>query len=179
MLVSRKEAGLDPNNNNLKLVMFNKSNLVKGVEAHPSSNLIIEVQVPRPSAIDGAVGTFVSLGWTVFNIFDYNRDLVTGIWKLPIYQAPIEHTIDMRDIDQLKPVAKTLLCFRVAHAQDNKDQMIKFHSAKTGMVPNDYTVPEVHERHRQGFGSDSDHSGFSPSQDNAVNEIGLSDIHDS
>ena len=69
-----------------------------------------------------------------------------GIWRLPLYQAPLEANLDIRDIDTLKLIPQIYLGIRIAHAQDNMDLQLKFHDSKNGKKTEDYKQPDVHDR---------------------------------
>jgi len=56
--------------------VINKSNLLKGVEAHPSCNLVVEIQVPKGQG--GYELLMVAYGWTIVNLFDSSRELQGG-----------------------------------------------------------------------------------------------------
>lgn len=75
ILVGKATCKVDPENDTKHMAVFGKSTFLKGVQAHPSTNLVVEIQVPKPKAVDGTTGQFVSLGWTVINIFDSYRKL--------------------------------------------------------------------------------------------------------
>ena len=98
---------------------MNRSNLLKGIEAHPSCNIILEVQVQQ--ANQDNEGWFVSFGWTLLNLFDHRRDLDKGVWKLPLYQSPTVAHLDVRDINTLKAIPSTVLCLRICNAQEHID----------------------------------------------------------
>ena len=76
--------------------MFKISHTIKNVQPHPSSNLIIELQVPKPNT--GNTDKFVSFGWTVLNLFDNYYELERGIFRIPIYMSPTQTNLDVRDI---------------------------------------------------------------------------------
>ena len=78
------------------------------------------------------------------NLFDVERFLSIGLWRLPLYQAPVNAALDTRDIETLKPIAKTTICLRIGHVQSEFDQEIKFHDPKGASKPSDYEVPDIH-----------------------------------
>lgn len=75
--------------------------------------------MPKPGQNDP--NWFVSYGWTILPLFDTDRKLLAGIWKLPLYQAPVLTSLDVRDIETLKPIHKSLLCLRLSHISDDLD----------------------------------------------------------
>ena len=88
-----------PNRNRF---VFDIGHQVKHVLPHPNSNLIIECQVPDPSATTSD-NMFRSYGWTVLNLFDYTYAFHNGEFKLPLYQGQTLQDIDTRDINTLIP----------------------------------------------------------------------------
>lgn len=52
-------------------MVFGISNILRGMKAHPMSNLVIEMQVQSPRDKQ----YFVSYGWTLINLFDLQRDM--------------------------------------------------------------------------------------------------------
>jgi len=142
IITGRTYAVRDPTDGLFNAFILGKSNLIKGVQAHASSNIIIEVQVPRPGQADE--NFFVSFGWTLLNLFDIERRLNAGLFQLPLYQAPVRTGLDVRDIDSLRPISKVVLCLRMGHVAENIDTDIKFHDPNNGEQPNDYAVPDIH-----------------------------------
>jgi len=83
LMVEGITATVDPTDSNMKYIGIDKSNLIKGIKAHPSCNLVIEVQVPKVNNYNDV--TWVAYGWTIINLFDYKRDVNAGTWRLPLY----------------------------------------------------------------------------------------------
>ena len=81
MIIDPYYAQSDPTDNQMNCVVFGISNILRGMKAHPMSNLVIEMQVQ--SARDKSY--FVSYGWTLINLFNLQRELNQGIWRLPLY----------------------------------------------------------------------------------------------
>ena len=106
------------------------------------SKLIIEIQVQR-NPNDKMY--FVSYGWTLINLFSLQREINQGIWRLPLYQSPVQPSLDMRDIATLKLVPQTQLCLRIANGRPSFDFMIKNHNLKDAAHPEEYQVPLSHE----------------------------------
>lgn len=96
--------------------MFKISHTLKNIQPHPSSNLIIELQVLKPNT--GSSDKFVSYGWTVLNMFDVYYELNRGIFKLPLYVSPTKTDIDVRDMQSVKRIPETLLCMRIGNPDD-------------------------------------------------------------
>lgn len=90
LLIDQTSAEPDANNvengPRMNMVLFKKSNVIKGISAHPMTNFVVELQVPK-SVYEPNV--WVSYGWTILNIFDIKRELNAGVWKLPLYQSPV------------------------------------------------------------------------------------------
>jgi len=87
----------DPNEKNR--IIFRELATIKNIQPHPSSTLIIEIQVPKPNG--GSQPKFVSYGWTLLNLFDSNYNFNRGVFRLPIYMSPTRTDIDIRDIATL------------------------------------------------------------------------------
>jgi len=67
-LVDIHDAEPDPEDPNEKnRIIFREFATIKNVPPHPSSNLVIEVQVPKPNT--ASQDKYVSFGWTVINLF--------------------------------------------------------------------------------------------------------------
>jgi hypothetical protein len=142
LMVEGAFATVDPQDSNLKYVSVNKSNLIKGIKGHPSCNLVIEVQVPKIDAYGDT--TWVAYGWTILNLFDFKRDVNAGIWRLPLYQCPTLVQLDVRDINTLRPLKESVLCFRIANSKQDFDADIKLFDPADGERPDDYFVPDCH-----------------------------------
>ena len=78
---------IDPTDASMKYVPINKSNMLKGIKAHPSCNLIIEVQVPKPTE-SYEEQQYIAYGFSMINLFDFKRAINAGVWRLPLYQCP-------------------------------------------------------------------------------------------
>ena len=63
----------------------------------------------------------MALGWTIINLFDYEKQLMKGAWRLPFYQCPVEASIKIDLIDTLRPIKDMVMCMRIAHAQETQD----------------------------------------------------------
>ena len=100
--------------------MFKEFNLIKNIQQHPSSNLVIELQVPKPNT--ASRDKYVSYGWTVINMFDVYYELNRGIFKLPLYMSPTKADIDIRDIPYLKRIPETVLCVRIGNPDDENSR---------------------------------------------------------
>lgn len=83
----------DPEAPDMNRIVYDCGNQVKHVTPHPSSNLIIEVQVLDKKA-RGEPNKFASYGWTVVNLFDYTYDFHSGEFKLPLYTGQVQADID-------------------------------------------------------------------------------------
>jgi hypothetical protein len=69
-LVDIHDAEPDPEDPNEKnRIIFREYATIKNIQPHPSSNLVLEIQVPKPNT--ASHDKFVSFGWTVINLFDY------------------------------------------------------------------------------------------------------------
>ena len=122
----------DPTDGDMMAVIFGVSNIVRGLKSHPITNLVVEMQVPR-SPTDKT--NFISYGWTLINIFNFDREVATGTWRLPLYQAPVQTSLDIRDISTLKLVPQTQLCIRLANAKPGFDVGVKEHEIKDASKP--------------------------------------------
>lgn len=65
-MVNLKGSEPDSDNPNFNKVFFNITQVVKGIKPHIGANLVIEAQMPDSNKAEG----FVSMGWTILNIFD-------------------------------------------------------------------------------------------------------------
>jgi hypothetical protein len=65
------------------------------------TNFVVEMQVPKSASNPD---TWVSYGWTILNVFDLKREMNSGVWKLPLYQSPVQASIDCRDINTLQRI---------------------------------------------------------------------------
>lgn len=107
----------DPEDQDKNRIIFREFNQIKNIQPHPSSNLIIEMQVPKPNtALQNE--KYVSYGWTILNLFDIYYDLNRGIFKLPVYMSPTKTDIDVRDIPWLKRIPDVVLCMRLGNPED-------------------------------------------------------------
>jgi len=94
-LVDIHDAEPDPEEPNEKnRIIFREFATIKNIPPHPSSNLVIEVQVPK----QGGQDKYVSYGWTVLNLFNSQYQFNRGIFKMPLYQSPTKADIDIRDL---------------------------------------------------------------------------------
>jgi hypothetical protein len=121
-------------------VVYDIGHQVKNIQPHPSSNLIIECQIPDNSR-DGGPGKFKFYAWTVLNLFDYTYDFHIGEFKLPLYSGQTLADIDTRDINTLKPLEDTFLCMRMAIPGDDiaTSQYLPEKSTQ------EYRVPSIHQ----------------------------------
>ena len=87
----------DPNEKNR--IIFKEFVTIKNIQPHPSSNLIIEIQVPKPNTV--SQNKYVSFGWTLLNLFDSAYNFNRGVFRLPIYTSPTKTDIDIRDMTEL------------------------------------------------------------------------------
>ena len=94
-------ASIDPTDSSMNTFIFGVSNIIRGLKPHPMCNLIIEMQVPRNP---NDKSYFISYGWTLINVFDLHREVAQGIWRLPLYQSPVQASLDLRDIGALRLV---------------------------------------------------------------------------
>jgi hypothetical protein len=62
-------AKVDPTDNTRYCILMNRSNLLRGIESHPSCNIILEVQVTQANQDND--GWFIAFGWTIINLFDH------------------------------------------------------------------------------------------------------------
>jgi hypothetical protein len=115
-LIDVHDSEPDPEDQDKNKIMFKEQHTVKNVQAHPSSNLIIEFQVPKPQTASD--DKFVSYGWTILNLFDNNYELNRGIYKIPLYMSPTRTDIDVRDIKLLKRIPETIICARLGNPND-------------------------------------------------------------
>lgn len=83
-MISESNVTVDPTDSNMKYIGINKSNLLKGIKAHPSCNLVVEVQVPKQDD-EWNETNWIAYGWSIINLFDYKRDINAGVWRLPLY----------------------------------------------------------------------------------------------
>eukprot|EP00347_Sterkiella_histriomuscorum_P021982 403332092 len=139
-LIDIHDAEPDPEDQDKNRIMFKEFNQIKNIQTHPSSNLIIELQVPKPNS--PMQEKYVSYGWTILNLFDIYYDLNRGIFKLPIYMSPTKTDIDVRDIPWLKRIPDVILCMRVGNPDDENCRF------PVGIVtsPDEYIVPRIHQR---------------------------------
>jgi hypothetical protein len=70
-LIETKQAEPDFDKPAYNKVHYEATQMLKHVKQHPSSNLIIELQVPDPNKTAG----FSSFGWTILNVFDQRYKL--------------------------------------------------------------------------------------------------------
>jgi hypothetical protein len=116
-LVDIHDAEPDPENpNERNRIIFKEVSTIRNVQPHPSSNLIIEIQVPKPNT--GSQDKFVSYGWTVLNLFDAKYQFNKGIFRLPIYQSPTKADVDIRDMAGLSRIQETCLMMRIGMPED-------------------------------------------------------------
>lgn len=120
-------------------IIFKVFHTLRSIQPHPVSNLVFELQVPKPNT--QSIDKFVSFGWTVINLFDVYYELNRGIFKLPIYQSPTKPDIDVRDIPILKRIPETVLCIRIGNPNDeNSNFNLNFHTS-----PDEYIIPKIHQ----------------------------------
>ena len=100
--------------------------------------------------------TWVAYGWTLINLFNFKRELYTGIWRLPLYQCPTNALIDTRDLWSLKLIPNTELCVRIANARTDLNVEIKDHDHADGEKPFEYDIPEIHAERDRYRPDDSD-----------------------
>ena len=79
------------------------------------------------------------------NVFDFQRELNRGLWRLPLYQCPVNLQLDTRDINTLKLIPDTCLCIRICNSQPEIDQNIRFYDHEDGNRLDDYMYPEIHQ----------------------------------
>ena len=71
--VPAKPAESDPVDATKNKILYGEKHLVKELQPHPSNNLVVEVQVPRPD--NNKEKPYVSIGWTLLNLFEQSYDL--------------------------------------------------------------------------------------------------------
>lgn len=147
-LIDIHDAEPDPEDQDKNRISFKEFNQIKNIQPHPSSNLIIEMQVPKPSGPPGNE-KYVSYGWTVLNMFDIYYELNRGIFKLPLYVSPTRTDIDVRDIPWLKRIPEVVLCMRVGNPDDENCRFV----VNRGTSPDEYIVPRIHQRPELMIGS--------------------------
>lgn len=108
-LIDIHDAEPDPEDPDKNRIIFKVSHTLKNVQPHPSSNLIFELQVPKPGTVD----KFISFGWTVLNLFDNYYELNRGIYKMPIYLSPTKTDVDVRDLPDFRRIPFTIICVRI------------------------------------------------------------------
>lgn len=99
-LIDIHDGELDPEEPDLNKIMFKEFHTIKNIQPHPSTNLVLEFQVPKPDT--GKFDRYISYGWTLLNLFDSFYELNRGIFKLPIYMSPTKTDLDVRDIPMLR-----------------------------------------------------------------------------
>lgn len=128
----------DPEDAERNRVFFNTSHTLKNIKPHPSANLVIEMQVPKPQTSTG--DKFISFGWTVINLFDTYYELNKGKFRLPSYMSPTKVEIDVRDIASLKRIPETEMCVRIATPGD----VFSGYRVVNTSHSHEYTVPAIH-----------------------------------
>lgn len=87
-------------------------------------------------------------------MFDIRKDVTSGdvklqvnsgVWKLPLYQSPVQATMDCRDINTLQRIPHTALMLRVANMRRKFDTKVKDHNIRDGTRPGDYKIPKIHD----------------------------------
>lgn len=116
-----------------------ENNHIREIEAHRLTNLIVEVQMPV--SINN-VEDYEPLGWTFINLFDLNKQLNRGKFKMPLYQQPIYRNINADGVDQLRPVMDCTILFRISYPW--KDEFSNLKNLEPHLNHRDYLIPSLH-----------------------------------
>ena len=139
-MVGYQDAETDPESPEMNRVIYDIGHQVKHVQPHPSSNLIIELQVQDKSMRAGP-NKHKQYAWTIINLFDYTYDFHSGEFKLPLYKGQTLSNLDTRDVNTLDPLEDTFVCMRLALPGDQVATSQYLPEKDT----NEYRIPSIHQ----------------------------------